>query len=241
MLEELGKFIPGSHNYGQSQLFIDPFTIAAVGIQAGTAISEVIKGNKLKNEAEAELNSFQRQDLTNAADKLKINTEQVEYKTKQYDQGFANAAQVLQRGGNFTGINSLVNQNLRAKQEISNDLGQQRTRLDNLRFQDEQRIRDIQENRDNQDLAGIGAKAGYGLQQAQQGVAGIGSAASNALFAVGNSQGLANKAGANSTQPQPQITRQAPPSVNALGPRTNRLIYDPVADNGIGTPGVYQG
>lgn len=143
--------------------------IIAAGLSAAGGIAQASAGRKTQEAAQLALDSYQRQDLTNYAENLKVRTEAQDFKAQQYDKTFATALDVLQSSGNFTSATNLVQQNLTAKRELANDIQQQRNRLDQLKLQEQARIRSLQEQRERDDLAGIGAQYQFGAQQKAQG------------------------------------------------------------------------
>ena len=171
---------------GQLEKNIDPFTIAALGVSAGTAVAGIIQGDKTARDAQKKIDGYERQDLTNLAANQKINTEANDFKAQQYDQGFANALDVLQNSGSFGNVASLLNQQTNAKREIANDIQSQRNRLDDKILQENQTIRGIQEGRENQELQGLGSQFAYGKQQQQQGYGALASTAISGLSSAAN-------------------------------------------------------
>lgn len=190
----------------QLELNIDPFTIAAVGLSAASSISQIISGNKTKREAEADIDGYDRQELNNEAENiLKVRTEAQDFKANEYDQTFANALDILQTSGSFGNVSSLINQNTQAKQTIATDIQSQRNRIDQAKLQEQQSIRSITETRQSQDLAGLGAKAGYGQQQAQQGFAGLAQTGVTALSAAAPKPGATTATSGTTTSPQGSV------------------------------------
>ena len=178
-----------------------PLIAAAVGA-VGSGISGAIqasRGRKQAREAQREIDAFQRQDLTNFADQLQVRTEAQDFQAEQSDQSLANVLDTLQQGGSFESATSLANQSLKAKQNIAATIQQQRNKIDLVRQQENSAIRGIQENRDNANLAGLGAKLQFGNQQRAQGQAAIGGAFGTLLKAgisgLGGATGAAGAAG----------------------------------------------
>lgn len=149
--------------------------ILAAGLSAGSSIAQISAGNKTARDAKQALDSYQRQDLTNYAEGLPIRTEAQQFKAQQYDQATANALNIVQQSGNFGNVTGIVNQNLAAKKEIAADIQTQRNKIDQLKLDEATRIRTLQEQREKDDLAGIGAQYQFGQQQKAQGVQGLAS------------------------------------------------------------------
>ena len=169
---------------GQLEKNIDPFTIASLGISAATSVAQIISGDKTKRDAESQIDNYERQDLTNLAENQQFRTDAQEFKAEQYDQGFANALDVLQSSGSLGNVGALLRQQTDAKKSIANDIASQRDRLDQSILAENQKIRGIQEGRENQELQGLGQQFGYGQQQSQQGYSAIASTAISGLSAI---------------------------------------------------------
>ena len=159
-----------------------PGLLAAAGIagQAGAGIAQIIGGNKIARDAQKNIDAYQRQDLSqNLADGLQLRTEAQEFQSETSDRTLANALDVLKQGGSFGNATALINQKLQSDQNITASIQKQRDRLDNLKLQESQNIRSLQENRENADLAGLGSQLQYGNQQKAQGIGTIGGAFGN--------------------------------------------------------------
>ena len=198
-----------------------PLPLLAIAGAAGTAgagIAQAISGGNLAREAQSALDSYQRQDLTNAADNLVLRTDAQQFQAQQQDGSLASVLNVLQQGGNFTAANSVANQSLQAKQSIAATIQGQQDRLDQLKLEEEIRLRDLTERREESDLAGLGAQLQYGNQQRAQGLSAIGSAFGQLSTAAAG--GLFDK----KPGPKPQN------NINQAG-LTNQLNRDPLTFN----------
>lgn len=180
-----------------------PAVLAAIGIagSAGAGIAQAISGGRLAREAQAALDSYQRQDLTNLAESLPLRTDAQRFQAQQQDASLASVLNVLQQGGNFTAATSIANQSLQAKQSIAATIQGQQDKLDQLKLDEEIKIRGLRETREQNDLAGLGAQLQFGNQQRAQGISAIGNAfgtlanaASGGLFGGGGAGGANTRA-----------------------------------------------
>ena len=150
--------------------------LAAVGLagSAAAGIGQTISGISTANQARKAIDGYQRQDLTNLAENLPLRTDAQEFQAQQQDSSLASILNALQQGGNFGGATGIANQALEAKQSIAAGIQTQQDRLDQLKLDEERRVRDLQESREQADLAGLGAQLRYGKQQTQQGIGALG-------------------------------------------------------------------
>lgn len=162
-----------------------------IGTAASLAVSanSIVQGNKNANQGQADLDAYQRQEFTNVADNLKVRTEAQDFQAQAIDRSLASQLDFLRQGGSYTNATSITNQAINAKQQIASTIQTQRNRIDEIRSQDDSRIRDLNEARENSDIAGLGAQIQYGNQQKQQGIAGIGSALSTLGTAFASGEG----------------------------------------------------
>lgn len=199
--------------------------LAGAAVQAGTGIAQSISGGRTAREARDAINSYQRQDLTNLAENLPLRTEAQQFQAQQQDQTLANVLNVLQQGGSFGNVTAITNQALTAKQNIAATIQQQRNRLDDLRLQEEQKVRQLQEQREIADLQGLGAQLQYGNQQRQQGLSAIGAAGGTLLKAAGGGLFKGNTAAATTPAATTTVNNPAAPGAvtvqEASGGRIN--------------------
>jgi len=151
-----------------STLIMGGAALAASGLQ-------VAQGMRQEREANSALNDFERQDLENVYRDMPISLLGSNLRREDASQTTANLTEAA-RGSGIRGvfgalprIQSMSNQGARQNQL---DIDEQVMRRNYAIAGDEGRIQGMQENRDNQDLAGIGQQMAVGQQNIQSGISG---------------------------------------------------------------------
>jgi hypothetical protein len=151
-----------------SALIMGGAALAASGLQ-------VAQGMRQEREANSALNDFERQDLENVYRDMPISLLGSNLRREDASQTTANLTEAA-RGSGIRGvfgalprIQSMSNQGARQNQL---DVDDQVMRRNYAIAGDEGRIQGMQENRDNQDLAGIGQQMAVGQQNIQSGISG---------------------------------------------------------------------
>jgi len=151
-----------------STLIMGGAALAASGLQ-------VAQGMRQEREANSALNDFERQDLENVYRDMPISLLGSNLRREDASQTTANLTEAA-RGSGIRGvfgalprIQSMSNQGARQNQL---DIDDQVMRRNYAIAGDEGRIQGMQENRDNQDLAGIGQQMAVGQQNIQSGISG---------------------------------------------------------------------
>ena len=156
---------------------------AGVGLVSGTF--GMFQGAKQERELERALENFNRQDLNNVADDLSVYTKGAEFQLQESARQGASSIDALQRGGSrnlIGGVGKVQQEQQGQSRQITADLERQQALIDQIRANDEARIRQMQENRDIQDIQALS----LGYQQGQsQFNAGIGNIA-GAGIGLGN-------------------------------------------------------
>ena len=163
--------------------------IAASGI---ASLAQTIFGISRKSKAKRALENYQRQNLKNITDGLRVSTLGAELQTQELQRRVATSIDALRSGGTRAvvgGLPVVESQQQRAQQQIAADLDRQQQRIDMMRAQDEARIRQIQEQRESMEIAGLGSEMAMGSQMTQAGLGGLSSAALAALSLVGEGSG----------------------------------------------------
>lgn len=154
--------------------------VAAGAGVIGGIIQSVSSAKDVKRGRDA-LNNYVRQSFKNVYEGQKISTLGSNLQIDQLQQATATTIGALRAGGARTllgGIGKVQQQNVQAARQIGADLDQQQIALDRLEASDEIRIQQMQEQRERDDIAGLG-------QQIQAGRQGVMSGLSNIAGAVG--------------------------------------------------------
>ncbi len=148
------------------------------------AIAKGITGAKQASDARKAIENYQRQELTNAYDSLSVSTLGADFQREEMARATATGVQALQTAGAralIGGIGRLQQGVNTQSRQIASDLDRQQMQIDRLRAQDETRIRQMQERREEADLAGLGQQLAVGQQNMFSGIGDI----SQGMFAMG--------------------------------------------------------
>lgn len=158
------------------------------GISAGTNILggliQGISGAKRARRARREIQNYQRQDLQNAFRGVSVSTMGADLQREEANRALATTVNAAQRMGT-RGLGMATNamrSNAQIMRNIGANLDQQRTNIDRAVAADDARIRQMQERREEADLAGLGQEYNVGRQEAAQGFTGAGNALFNAAM-----------------------------------------------------------
>jgi len=151
-----------------------------MGISAVASLAQTISGISRRSKAKSALENYQRQTLKNVTDGLKVSTLGAELQTQELQRRVATSIDALRSGGTRAvvgGLPVVESQQQRAQQQVAADLDRQQQRIDMMMAQDEARIRQIQEQRESMEIAGLGSEMAMGSQMTQAGLGGLSSAA----------------------------------------------------------------
>jgi hypothetical protein len=160
-------------------------TTAALGLAMGGY--QAYQGHKNAQDGRDALADYKRQDLakSNPYKNLQISTVGSDIMRQDNQINSANAIDAMREGGSrgIAMLPMLTARNNQANQETRAYLDNQVLKRDYAIAGDETAIRDMQENRENADLAGIGQQIQTGRQDMWSGFRG---AASSAMYAANN-------------------------------------------------------
>jgi len=211
-------------------------------IMGGAALAgsglQIAQGMKQESDANSALSNFERQDLENVYNDMPISLMGSNLRREDASQATANLTEAA-RGSGIRGvfgalprIQSLSNQGARQNQL---DVDGQVMKRSYAIAGDEGRIQSMQENRDNQDLAGIGQQMAVGQQNTQSGIRG----AFNGVGLLGS--GVAgNIGGGERVNPQIQgvgvgaLNRQPNPVINPMNAPMGSMMPGMSSDMSIG-------
>ena len=205
----------------------------SAAIMGGAALAgsglQIAQGMKQERDAKSALGNFERQDLENVYNDMPISLMGSNLRREDASQTTANLTEAA-RGSGIRGvfgalprIQSLSNQGARQNQL---DVDGQVMKRSYAIAGDEGRIQSMQENRDNQDLAGIGQQMAVGQQNTQSGIRG----AFNSAGLIGS--GFTGMTGGGET-PQTQSV-----GVGALNQQPNAVMAPINAPMGSMMPGM---
>ena len=170
--------------------------LAASGI---ASLAQTISGLSRRSRAKRLLEDFERQELKNVADQLKVSTLGAELQSQEAQRRFATSVDALRSAGVrgvVGGLPAVEAQQQRLQRQIAADLDRQQKQIDLIRAQDEARIRQIQEQRESMEIAGLGSEMAAGSREFQTGLSGLGQTAT--AFLSLDEGGGSNLGGSNS-------------------------------------------
>jgi hypothetical protein len=201
----------------------------AAAVNTGIGIFQSINGAKRAAAAKLALERYQRQELSNPYANIQVSTLGSDLQREELARNNATAINALQSGGAramLAGLPSIVQNNTNAGRQIGATLDQQMANNQQLEAQGAFNQMQMQENREQQDLAGIGAELNAGIQQKWNGLNNIGGAI------MGTATGLIGTGQLNSTpKVMHPLTEAAAPIGDWLtGAGANVGNYNPAFD-----------
>lgn len=164
--------------------------ILAASIAGAAAITKGIMGITQTAKANRALDKFQRQDLKNVTEGMRVSTLGAQLNTREAQRRFATSVDALRSGGvrgvvGGLGTQEQLMQNQQAS--ISAELDRQQVMIEQMRAQDEANIRGMQEQRDSFDQQVLLGQKAAGRQATMSAVGDLASA--GAFFAMNNNFG----------------------------------------------------
>lgn len=154
-----------------------------MGIGAGIAIAgsvaQGIMGASQASKAKKAIEGYRRQELTNVAEGISISTKGAELAAEEMARIASTSVQALQQSGVrgvVGGIGQVQKSVMLQAEQIGADLDKQEKERQKLIAQEEARIRDMQERREEADLAGLGQQLAVGQQNLFGGIQGLSTA-----------------------------------------------------------------
>ncbi|KZE77496.1 hypothetical protein AV926_14065 [Myroides marinus] len=168
-------------------------TSAAIGVAA--AGYSIYQGESQKKKAKAELNSYERQELINAAEQIEISTRGTDLMREESQRTVANMIDALQGGGgrmlaaNLGQLQAGINQTNR---QIQKDLDDQVMRREYAIADENARLRGIREERDMQNIGALQSQYTAGDQNMWNGINGAIAATGSLGRAIGDTPKKSN-------------------------------------------------
>ena len=202
-------------------------------VSLGASLYQTYEGKKRQKEAERELNNYQRQELSNAYEDIQVSQLGANLRREELARSQASSVDALRQGGVrglVGGLGQVQAQGTQVSRDIAANLDEQQKQIDFARAQDDTRIRDIQEQREIGDIAGLGQAVEVGRQDAQSGTQQALASAHSVANAVGDLQQQKTLAGkgagkqfqkqiapVGSLSPQGTLSQQAAGTVGGAG------------------------
>lgn len=176
--------------------------IAAIGlgVSAAGSIGQMISGASRASKAKKALENYQRQELRNVTEGLRVSTLGAEMQTEEAQRRFATTVEALQSGGVrglVGGLGAAEQAQQQLQQNISADLDRQQQQIETMKAEDESRIRQMTEARQTSEIAGLGQEVAAGRQLVNSGISGL-AQTGMAAFTMGLGSGAGMKQGLKS-------------------------------------------
>lgn len=162
--------------------------IVAAAIAGGAALAKGITGAVQASKARKALEGFQRQELRNVTEGMRVSTLGAGLATREAQRRFSTAVDALRSGGvrgvvGGLGAQEQLMQNQQAS--IAAELDRQQIMIDRLRAQDEARIQGMQEERDTFEIGRLAGQQAAGRAQVGSALGDITSLATSFISPAG--------------------------------------------------------
>lgn len=146
------------------------------GVSAVASGAQAISGAVRAKRARRDMDNFQRQQITDLSQGLRVSTLGAEMAQAGAAQSEATAVDALQAGGTqavLGGLSKVQAQRASTEQRIAANLDQQMANIEQMRYQERVRGFNVLEQRESQELAGMGMELQAGRAAVQQGLQGL--------------------------------------------------------------------
>jgi len=151
-------------------------SIVSGGLGLVGGIYQTIQGAKERRDAERALNDYQRQELNNVAEGLQVSTLGSDLQRQEQARLASGQIGALREGGTRSligGLGRVEAGNQRVMAQTGADLDMQQKQIDQMRAEDEARIRSMQENREQNDINALSSQLQAGKQDQNMGMGNI--------------------------------------------------------------------
>lgn len=156
-----------------------------LGLSALSSGFQLFKGAKQEKEAQTAIDAFEFKDLNNVYDGIGVSTMGSDLIREEAQRTTAGAVEAARSGGIqgvLSALPKIQSVNNQISQEAALDLDQQQQQLDYARAQDQARIRAMEEERQANELAGLGQKLATGQQNFFSGLNNLANTAMSASY-----------------------------------------------------------
>jgi len=142
--------------------------VAAAAVAGGAALAKGISGAVQASKAKKALEKFQRQELKNITEGMRVSTLGAELQTEAAQQRFTSSVDALRSGGVrglVGGLGKVEQAQGQQQRQIASDLDRQQQQIEMMGAQDEARIRGMQEERETFDIGRLAGQQAAGRAQ----------------------------------------------------------------------------
>jgi len=186
------------------------------GLGLAGGVYQMISGAKERRDAQSALDNYKRQELKNVAEGLQVSTLGSDLQRQEQSRLASGQIGALREGGARTilgGLGKVEAGNQRVMAQTAADLDMQQKQIDQMRAEDEARIRSMQENREQNDINALSSQYQAGKQDQNMGFSNIIQGTGMLGGAIGGlgKQGVQMpqvQGGVNQIQPQGYVSYQ---------------------------------
>lgn len=163
-----------------------PIVMAAIA--GGAALAKGISGAVQASKARKALEGFQRQELKNITEGMRVSTLGAELQTQEAQRRFATSVDALRSGGVRGVVGGLGQQEMlqqSEQQRIAAGLDMQQRQIEMMRAQDEARIQGIQEQRESFDIGRLAGQQAAGRAQLSSAIGDVAGLATSFISPAG--------------------------------------------------------
>lgn len=174
--------------------------IAAVGL--GLSVYQTVDAKKKQKEAEKAAEEFERQQLKNPYEDLQVSTLGAELQQQNLNNQVGTAVDTLRAGGTraiLGGLPTIYDNVIQANNQISAGLDQQYNQNQQLSAQGKAMVQNMQEQRDNNDLLGLGNAINTYRNEYNQGLTNV-VKSGTALVQAGQAAGIGGGGSQNNNE-----------------------------------------
>ena len=156
---------------------------------AGVGIFETIQGAKQSRDSKNALENYKRQELVNTAENMQVSTLGADAQREEQARLASTQIDALQGGGTralLGGLGRVEAGNQEVNRDIATNLDEQQKEIDRLKAEEDVRIQNMTENRENADIAGLSSQYNAGQQGLMSGMGNIISGTGQAAIGVEN-------------------------------------------------------
>lgn len=157
-------------------------------VAGGAALAKGIAGAVQASKAKRALENFQRQELRNITEGMRVSTLGAELQTQEAQRRFATSVEALRSGGVRGLVGGLGQQEMMQQQrqaQIVADLDRQQLAIEQMRAQDEARIQGLIEQREGFDIGRLAGQQAAGRAQLSSAIGDIAGLATSFISPAG--------------------------------------------------------
>lgn len=142
-------------------------------MSAGASVGQMLSGNKLTRDAKKAIDEYRRQDLLNPYERLQVSTLGADRQREDLARSMATGINQLAMGGSRSimgGLANMLEQQRQQEAQIAANLDQQSQVINQAKAQGDAMVQNMQEQRELQDLQGLGNMWNTGRQETASGI-----------------------------------------------------------------------